>query len=369
MADPVFDQARSEAFAGRMMDVLNGASITLMTSIGHQVGLFDVLADLPPATSQQIAEAAGLNERYVREWLGAMLTGGVVDYDQTAGTYTLPAEHAAWLTRAAGTDNLAVQALFIPLLAQVEQPLIDCFRNGGGVPYAAYPRFQQLMAEDSSRTHDAALIDTILPLVPGLPARLEAGIDVADVGCGRGHAINLMAHAFPNSRFVGYDFSEEGVQGGRDEAQRLGLTNARFEARDVTNLAAREQFDLITAFDAIHDQAQPARVLAGIAEALRPDGVFLMVDIGASSHAHENMEFPLAPMMYTISCMHCMTVSLALDGAGLGAMWGEQKAREMLAEAGFTQVEIKRIEDDLFNSYYVATKEVVTEEAPAPRSV
>jgi SAM-dependent methyltransferase len=226
-----------------------------------------------------------------------------------------------------------------------------------------------LMAEDSSRTHDAALIDTILPLVPGLPARLEAGIDVADVGCGRGHAINLMAHAFPNSRFVGYDFSEEGVQGGRDEAQRLGLTNARFEARDVTNLAAREQFDLITAFDAIHDQAQPARVLAGIAEALRPDGVFLMVDIGASSHAHENMEFPLAPMMYTISCMHCMTVSLALDGAGLGAMWGEQKAREMLAEAGFTQVEIKRIEDDLFNSYYVATKEVVTEEAPAPRSV
>jgi len=114
MADPVFDQARSEAFAGRMMDVLNGAGITLMMSIGHQVGLFDVLADLPPATSQQIAEATGLNERYVREWLGAMLTGGVIDYDQTAGTYALPTEHGAWLTRAAGTDNLAVQALFIP---------------------------------------------------------------------------------------------------------------------------------------------------------------------------------------------------------------------------------------------------------------
>src|SRR5687767_11825674 len=164
MAEPSFDHARSEAFSGGMMDVLNSASITLMTSIGHQVGLFDAMAGLPPATSQQIAEAAGLNERYVREWLGAMLTGGVVDYDPAAETYTLPAEHAAWLTRAAGIDNLAVQAQFIPLLAQVEQPLVDCFRKGGGVPYAAFPRFQQLMAEDSARTHDAALIDTILPL-------------------------------------------------------------------------------------------------------------------------------------------------------------------------------------------------------------
>src|ERR671921_2915579 len=217
-----------------MMDILNGASITLMTSIGHQVGLFDAMAGLPPATSQQIAEAAGLNERYVREWLGAMLTGGVVDYDPAAGTYTPPAEHAAWLTRAAGTDNLAGQAPVIPLLAEVEQPLIDCFRNGGGVPYSAYPRFQQVMAEDSGRTHDAALIDTILPLVPGLPARLEAGIDVADVGCGRGHAINLMAHAFPNSRFVGYDFSEDGIEAGAAEAKELGVTNTTFVEKDVS---------------------------------------------------------------------------------------------------------------------------------------
>jgi SAM-dependent methyltransferase len=356
MERPSFDQARSEAFAGRMMDVLNGAGVTLMASIGHQLGLFDVMAGLPPATSQHIAEAAGLNERYVREWLGAMLTGGVIDYDPANDAYALPAEHAAWLTRAAGVNNLAVQAQVVPLLAQVEQPLIECFRHGGGVPYAAYPRFQQLMAEDSGAVHDAALIDAILPLAPGFPARLRSGIDVADVGCGRGHAINLMAQAFPNSRFVGYDFSEEGVRAGRGEAQRLGLANARFEASDVTDLGAPDRFDLITAFDAIHDQAQPAQVLAGIAAALRPDGAFLMVDIGASSHAHENLEFPLAPLMYTISCMHCMTVSLALDGAGLGAMWGQQKAQEMLAEAGFTQVEVKRIEDDLFNSYYVATK-------------
>jgi SAM-dependent methyltransferase len=357
MTEPSLDQARSDAFAEWMTDALNRAAVVLMASIGHQVGLFDAMADRPPATSTQIAGAAGLHERYVREWLGAMVTGRVVEYDPTDRTYRLPPEHATWLTRAAGFDNLALVAQFVPLLAQVEEPIVACFRNGGGVPYSAYPRFQQLMAEDSGAVHDAALVETILPLVPGLPERLHAGIEVADIGCGSGHAVNLMARAFPASRFVGYDFSEQGVGVGKREAESLGLTNARFEARDVTRLEMPNRFDLITAFDAIHDQAQPAQVLAGISDALRPDGTFLMVDIGASSHLHENMDFPLAPMLYTVSCMHCMTVSLALDGAGLGTMWGEQTARQMLTDAGFTRVEVSRIEGDRTNSYYVATKD------------
>ena len=356
MAEPAFDDSRSEAFAGRMMDVLNGAGIALMTSIGHQVGLFDTMATLPAATSPEIAQAADLNERYVREWLGVMVTGDVVAYDPATGRYTLPAEHAAWLTRAVGPNNLARTAQFIPLLAQVEAPIVDCFRHGGGVPYAAFPDFQRLMAEDSGEIHDAALIDGIVPMVPGLADRLAAGVEVADIGCGSGHAINLLARAFPRSRFVGYDFSEEGVQVGRVEAAAWGLTNARFEAVDVTNLQEHERFDVITAFDAIHDQAQPAKVLAGIEAALRPDGIFLMVDVGASSHVHENRDFPLAAFFYTVSCMHCMTVSLALDGAGLGAMWGEETARQMLADAGFADVDVLRIDDDPFNAYYVARK-------------
>jgi SAM-dependent methyltransferase len=339
-----------------MLDVLNHAAIALMTSIGHRVGLFDAMADRLPTTSQEIADAAGLNERYVREWLGAMVTGKVVDYNPGENTYSLPPEHAAWLTRAAGLDNLALQTQYIPLLAQVEDPVIDSFRNGGGVPYSAYPRFQQLMAEESGAVHDTAQIDTILPLVQELPERLQAGIEVADIGCGRGHAVNLMAQAFPRSRFVGYDFSGEGILEARAEAQGMGLSNAQFEEKDVSNLDARDRFDLITAFDAIHDQALPAQVLAGITDALRPDGVFLMVDIRASSNLHENMDLPLAPLLYSVSCMHCMTVSLALDGTGLGTMWGEQRAWQMLADAGFTHVELKEVEGDLFNNYYVATK-------------
>jgi SAM-dependent methyltransferase len=234
--------------------------------------------------------------------------------------------------------------------------VIECFRNGGGVPYSAYPRFQKLMAEDSASVHDAALIDVILPLVPGLTQRLEAGIDVADIGCGSGHAINLMAKAFPQSRFTGFDFSEEGIQTARREAQAFGVANARFELRDVTALDLPDRFGLITAFDAIHDQAHPAQVLAGIAGALRPDGVFLMVDIRASSNLHENRDLPMAPFLYTASTMHCMTVSLALAGTGLGTMWGEQTARRMLAEAGFTDVKVVSIEGDIFNNYFIATK-------------
>jgi SAM-dependent methyltransferase len=192
--------------------------------------------------------------------------------------------------------------------------------------------------------------------VAGLGERLQAGIDVADIGCGRGHAINLMAQAFPNSQFKGYDFSEEGIAAGRAEAERMGLSNARFELKDVATLDMSDQYDFVTAFDAIHDQARPAKVLQGIADALRPNGTFLMVDIAASSKVGENLDHMLGPFMYTISCMHCMTVSLALDGEGLGAMWGEQRARQMLADAGFSHVVVKQIESDLFNNYYIASK-------------
>jgi len=350
------DQAKKEAFAGQMLGLLNNAFLSLMLSIGHQTRLFDTMADLPPSTSEQIAAAAGLNERYVREWLGAMVTGRIVDYDPQRGTYVLPPEHAAFLIRAAGPDNMAFFAQYVGLMGIVEPKVVDSFRNGGGVPYSAYPRFQELQAEESSRVYDATLINITLPLVPGLVERLERGIDVLDVGCGSGHAINLMAQAFPQSRLTGYDFSEEGVAAGRAEAAGLRLSNARFVVKDIAMLEEAGRYDLITAFDTIHDQAHPARVLRGIFGALRPGGVFLMQDIAASSYLHENLEHPLGPLLYTASTMHCMTVSLAQGGEGLGTVWGEQKARQMLADAGFAEVDVKQVPGDILNSYYITTK-------------
>jgi cyclopropane fatty-acyl-phospholipid synthase-like methyltransferase len=176
------------------------------------------------------------------------------------------------------------------------------------------------------------------------------------MGCGQGHVINLMAREFPKSRFTGYDLSEEGVCAGRNEAERMGLSNARFVAKDIAGLDQPGGYDLITAFDVIHDLAHPAKALKNIHDALRPGGTFLMVDIAASSHLHENIDNPLGPFLYTVSTMHCMTVSLAQHGAGLGAVWGEQKAKQMLTEAGFADVEVKQVEGDILNNYYIATK-------------
>jgi 2-polyprenyl-3-methyl-5-hydroxy-6-metoxy-1,4-benzoquinol methylase len=346
----------SDAFSERMVAAIDAASLALLLSIGHQTGLFDTMAGLPPATSAQIAEAAGLDERYVREWLGGMATGRVVEYDAPTGTYALPAQRAQVLTSAAGPDNLALVAQFIPLLSEVEQKVIGCFRAGGGVSYSEFPRFHTLMAEMSGVVFDAALIDVVLPLVDGLPERLRAGADVADFGCGSGHAVNVMARAFPTSRFTGIDFSDEAVAAGRHEAARLGLMNATFASHNLAELTTVEAYDVITVFDAIHDQAQPAQVLSNIHRALRPGGVLLMADIKASSRLEENVGVPMSTYLYTTSLMHCMTVSLALGGAGLGAAWGTQLATSMLADAGFADVRLAEIESDPINNYYVARK-------------
>ncbi len=345
---------RTQAFAGRMLRTLNEGFLTLSVSLGHRTGLFDAMAVGEPATAAEIAEAAGLNERYVSEWLKAVVLGGIVEYDAGSGTYRLPAEHAAMLTRAAGPDNLAAITQYLPVLAAVEDGIVECFRRGGGLPYSAYPRFHAVMAEESGGVLDTTLLQRTLPAFPSVKARLEQGATLADVGCGRGHAVNLLARAFPQSRFVGYDFSEEAIAHARAEAEAWGLGNARFEVRDVAALDVFGRYDVITAFDSIHDQAHPRRVLRNVFHALARGGQFLMVDIKAATELSENHGHPLGVFLAAISCMHCMTVSLSAGGEGLGTMWGERQARELLAEAGFGRVEAREIEGDIVNLYYLA---------------
>jgi SAM-dependent methyltransferase len=351
-----FDTKRAEAFGEKMLGVFNDGNLALLISIGHQTRLFDIMADLDPSTSNQIATEAGLDERYVREWLGGMVTGGVVEYERETRTYWLPAEHAAAITRSAGADNLGSLMPYIALLGSVEQDIVECFRTGGGLPYEAFPHFQKLQAEETARVFDETLIQRTLPLDPNLVERLRSGIDVADIGCGYGHAISVMAREFPRSSFTGYDISSEAVAAGRTEVRSAGLENARFEQKDVAELDVPRGYDFITAFDAIHDQVAPREVLAGISKSLRPDGVFLMVDIAASSELADNIGNPFCPALYAISTMHCMTVSLSGGGEGLGTAWGEQKARELLAEAGFTRIDVRHIEGDPLNLYYFCRK-------------
>ncbi len=354
---PEFDTARAEAFAERLVTALNDGALCLMASIGHRTGLFDAMSGSPPATSADIADRAVLSERYVREWLGAMVTAGVVEFDPARKCYSLPREHAASLTRAAGADNIAVFAQYVAELGSVETDIVECFRNGGGVPYERFDRFHEVMEEDSGQSVLSSLESHILPLVAGLSDRLTTGIRVLDLGCGRGQILRRLAVRYPKSRFTGMDLSEDAI--GYARAQAAGLDNVEYLVRDLSDfdeVAEPEAFDFITTFDAIHDQAKPLNVLRGIHRALKTDGVYLMQDISGTGHVHRDIEHPLGTLLYTVSCMHCMTVSLAQGGEGLGAMWGEEKTQEYLERAGFGSVTTNRLAHDIQNNWYVVKK-------------
>jgi SAM-dependent methyltransferase len=350
------DTQKLSAFGKKIGGILNGAAAALMISVGHKVGLFDTMATIGPSSSGKIASTADLDERYVREWLGAMTTAEIVSYDALRDLYKLPNEHAAMLTRAAGPRNQSLYMQYIPLLAKVEDQIVDHFRTGGGVPYSEYTTFHKIMAEASGARFDNLLVGVILPLVPNIIERLKTGIYVADIGCGSGHAINVMAQSFPESSFVGIDFSGEAIAVARSEADGLGLSNVEFIEQDAADLKLDEEFDFITTFDAVHDQAQPRKMVSDIFASLKPDGYWLCADLCASSHLGENLDHPIGTFGYTVSCMHCMSVSLAYDGEGLGAMWGAQKAREIFTDAGFNVEEVARVDGDAGNNYYLCQR-------------
>jgi hypothetical protein len=259
LAEQDYDKSKAEEFASTIFQLLNGGMLSLMISIGYKTNLFDTISQLEPSTSQEIAQAAKLDERYVREWLGAMVTGNIIKYDTSTEKYYLPKEHSAFLTRKSGIDNLAVFTQYVSLMGNVED-------------------------------------------------------------------------------------------------KNMGLTNVRFEIKDALLVEELGKYDLITAFDTIHDQAQPTRVLKAINASLKSDGFFLMQDIAASSMVDKNIDSPLAPALYTISTMHCMSVSLAYNGEGLGTMWGKELAVKKLTEAGFKDIKVKNVEGDIINYYYLSRK-------------
>ncbi|HTK89086.1 MAG TPA: methyltransferase domain-containing protein [Verrucomicrobiae bacterium] len=337
--DTTPDRKRTQEFARKLFGFYTGGMLALLVQIGHQVGLFEAAAK-GPGTSGEIAGRAGLDERYVREWLAAMATGGVVEYDAASHRFTLPPEHAACLT-GTSSRNLAAGSQALPMLAKRLSSVIESFRRGGGVPYSDFrPDFTEAQDASWRLLYDGLLIKGFLPAVKGLPERLQDGIRVADLGCGTGHAVNLMAREYPASDFVGYDFGEDAIERGQAEARAMGLGNARFKVMDVARLPDEPKFDLVTSFDAIHDQRDPAAVLRRAAAVLAPGGVYVMMEPRASSNLEDNIGNPFTPYMYAMSVLHCMTVSLAAGGAGLGTAWGEQTARRMLGEAGFKSVEV-----------------------------
>ncbi|MGK3206029.1 class I SAM-dependent methyltransferase [Amycolatopsis sp. MEPSY49] len=323
-------------FAAHLTATLTGSALTMLLGIGHRTGLLAAAAR-GPATSPELAERAGLHERYVREWLGAMVTGGIFTLD--AGKYTFPPQHAKFLLGETAS-NLMPSLLTLSAFTGILPDLERSFAEGGGVPRSAYgPHLETLGAKTGDswkHIYREHLVDGFFGAVPGLKDRLTAGVRVLDLGCGTGNAIAVAARAFPASRFTGLDINENVVEQARETAE--DLPNAEFVVGDAACLAG--EYDVITAFDAVHDQDRPDVVLRRIRGALAEDGLFFMVDTNFSSHVENNVGNPMAALCYSISLMYCTTTSLAEGGAALGAMWGTEKATEMLADAGFGHVSV-----------------------------
>ena len=352
MAVTDIETTKAEEFAHRTLATVNGAMLTLGISLGHRAGLYDAMAELGPATSDELARHAGLHERSVREWLAGQLAGGIVEHDPAAGTWLLPHEHASSLTRAAGPNNIAFMATGVAPFADLEDDVLAALRDGGGVSWRRMERLQGWQSELSEGYYHHAL-DAVLALEPELVQRLREGIDVLDVGCGYGHAALRIADAFPASRVVGFDLADKSIAAARAEAHRLALRNVRFEQRDAAALEPGA-FDLVLALDVVHDLARPYETLRAIDGALRPGGILLMAEHALSDRPDENVAHPLAATLYTVSLFHCLAASLSEGGEGLGIAWGEGRIRAALADGGFGPVRRHALDGDPFNVYYVA---------------
>ena len=356
-----------ELFSKKMVDILNYGALNLAVGIGYRIGLYEIMDTFDgPQTLSIIAGRAGLSSRYIKEWLGVMVSGGIVEVVQEKdgeSLFYLPKAHADILTQRAGNENLGVYAQEIPLLtSSAMEAVVNGFHTAEGISYELYTRFQAFMSELAVAKHHEVLIDKFLPTVDDgkLVQRLKEGIMVCDVGCAEGTALLLMAKAFPASRFIGIDLSEEAIRQAQTSALRQGLANADFKVMNAATLKDtgrfRGFFDYVTAFDAIHDQTQPFDTIKGVHHVLADRGVFSMVDIAARTNLSDNMSHPMGPFLYTVSLMHCMPVGLVGGGAGLGMMWGREMAVDLLRDGGFQHVEVFEMPHDPFNLHFFCRK-------------
>ncbi|MHB1435170.1 MAG: class I SAM-dependent methyltransferase [Thermoplasmata archaeon] len=357
------NDARPSRATRRMMRRLFGGFtqtvVTQMVRLGYELGLWEQLAERP-RTSLDLARAAGLDERPVREWLSAVACARLVRYDPERSRFSLSRPARDCLTGPSIT-NLAAGSQMATAALAAWPHILRGFR-GGGVSYPAYaPAFPEAMAHLNRARYDALFVDRYLPLAPGLTTRLRRGASVLEVGCGDGHVTNLLARAFPRSRFVGIDAEALPLRWARREARTMGLTNVRFIQREIHRIPIRPLRDAVLALDMIHDLSDPTGGVTRLARSLRPGGWFVAVEPRVAGPLEANIGNTGAAYLYGISTLYCTMVARSAGGDALGAAWGPDRARALLARCGLTRI---RSQEAPGNSLSM----VLTARAPAARS-
>lgn len=352
MAVTQADPAKTEAFVGKVLGDTTGFGVTVISSIGDRLGLFKDLASAGPSTSAELAARTRVHERYAREWLAAMASAGYLTYDPESRRFALPAEHVPVLAQEAGPVFFGgVQQEFIGFVAVLDK-VLDAFRKGGGVSAADYPQeMWEGIARFTAGWFENLLIPVWLAAMPDVAAKLEAGADVADVGCGYGRALIKLGEAYPQSRFTGYDVVPSNVERATAEAAAAGMSDrVKFVLLDVSN-GLPEQFDVITTFDVVHDAVDPLGLLRSIRGALRPGGIYICLDINCQPDLEANLG-PLGALLLSSSVLFCMTTSLAAGGEGLGTLGlHAHKLKELAMAAGFGSVRQVDLENPFNNLY------------------
>jgi SAM-dependent methyltransferase len=348
------DEAKLQVFMGKLLGDMSGTMALVMCYLGDRLGLFKDLAANGPATSDEFAERAAVQERYAREWLGGMASAGYLEYDASTRRYCLPPEHAPALAQEGGPMFLGgMFQMFPPQIAHLER-LAEAFTAGGGISQSDYGQEMWDGFERFSGTgFENLLIQQWVPGIPAAEEKLKAGAAVADLGCGRGRALIKLALAFPNSRFVGYDAYAPTIDIARQRAAEAGVTDrVRFEQLDFVS-GLPDSYDVITTFDVVHDMVDPRGGLRSIHQALRPGGIYICLEPASSDRSEDNAG-PLATVMFGASLTYCMTTSLAGGGEGLGTLGlPEPKLRAICTEAGFSSARRVPLEDPFHALYEI----------------
>ena len=338
MASAAIDQAKFEALFGKTLTEIGGAVSLLIAYVGDRLGLYRAMLATGPATNEAIAAQAGIDPRYMREWLSANAAAGYVEFDEASQVFTLSPEAA--LIFASEGDPRCLQG-FIQAVKSVyddEEKSTEAIRTGRGLPWGDRSPACFCGTDRFFRPGYAMnLVEGWIPALTGARAKLEAGAKVADIGCGHGSSTVLMAQAFPNSQFTGFDFHAPSVEAARAKAEAAGVANASFEVAAAKDFPGGG-YDLVCIFDALHDMGDPAGAAAHIRQSLAPGGSFMVVEPLAGDRLSDNLHV-LGQIFYSVSTLVCVPASKAQEvGLGLGAQAGEARLAAILKEGGFGSV-------------------------------